>query len=89
MKAMQLVRGVFARVSTKAQVVMIAVFAMALMTVTGFAQATPAPLFPDSGEVLTDSLGFVGDLGIMPLVVAGAIVGLAFFLIRKARSSTR
>lgn len=82
-------RGASAGLSAKMQVVMITVFVLALSAVTGFAQATPAPLFPDSSEVLTDSLGFVGDLGIMPLVVAGAIIGLAFFLIRKARSSTR
>jgi hypothetical protein len=77
----------FARKSFMLVAAMVAMLVIGVVSVA--AQATPVPLFPSSAEVLTDSTSFLGTLGIMPLVVAGAIVGLAIFLVRRVRSATR
>lgn len=87
MKALVLsVRGA---VSRKVGAVALMVFVLALSAFSAAAQATPAPLFPSASEVLSDSTGFLGELGVMPLVVAGAIIGLAVIVVRKLRSATR
>ena len=42
-----------------------------------------------SSEFITAATGLVNDFGLMPLILATAVIGLGTFLLRKARSAAR
>jgi uncharacterized YccA/Bax inhibitor family protein len=51
---------------------------------------TPTPIPPPTAvELVSSGSSLVSDLGILPIVFAGAIIGIAAFLFRRFKSGAR
>lgn len=58
---------------------------LAVSATSAFAQATPIPY----ADVITAGTGLIDDLGLMTFIIASAVVGIALFLFRRAKSAAR
>lgn len=61
--------------------------AVFMLSMPAMAQEVTDPT--TSADFITLATGLVNDFGLLPLIMATAVIGLGTFLLRKARSAAR
>lgn len=69
------------------RLLLISAFVLALGVVPAMAQ-TPVPP-PTASELITTGSSLLTDMGVLPIVFAGAIIGVAVFLFKRFKSGAR